>query len=185
MLLGPQQLRSCAEEGDWAFIAVRAVAEDECLWGFDARYERTEFPSELLWGPGSRAEVTAWWEAARPSGDSVTYLDRLFLLRVEGGKGDPPAPYRLGVALGLPEGARTGEWHLVQADFPIDALTHVRHVAAGNPCSSTPLRACPVAEVARGPWSRVVEALRARRPDLQPSPYTHVSVPAFARSQVR
>lgn len=159
--LSPEQIPAHVGlgDGDWAYLLLLAVPDDEQLWDFDARYELTTFPCELLWGPGDGAEAFAWWQSTTVAGDSVDYLDRLFAVRVDGGK--TYLPQRPDAVAGLRLDRRGGVWHLVRSDFPLDAFAHVRHLPRES-CSSAdePSRACPVEDVAVGTWSEIRELVR-------------------------
>ena len=85
-ILRSDQLESFDHEGDWTFLAVRGVENDEGLWEFDAQFERTIFPAEFLWGSGDKAAALSWLQANDPQADEVEYLDRLFAVQVGVGK---------------------------------------------------------------------------------------------------
>ncbi|MBU5946420.1 hypothetical protein ACH4FA_01865 [Streptomyces sp. NPDC017966] len=118
------------EDDEYQHVVVRAIPfipgsrwNDEHWAEFDTRYETTQFPTEYLWGPGTRAEARTWLEHERPEGDSVDFTDRVFL--VQDHKRLLP-PMRPAVAAGLPDNERVGIWHAVRADLPEDAFVHVR-----------------------------------------------------------
>jgi hypothetical protein len=159
------------EPGEWTFALVLAVPGDDQL-EFDARYELTNFPSELLWGPGNGAHALTWLQSATVVGDRIEYLDRLFAVRVEGGK--VYLPQRPEVVLGLPPERRRGLWHLIRADFPLDTFGHVRHMPA---CCGVkgPLPPCPIEELGRGTWDKICEIIRKKIPSNQ-SPWKYVDV---------
>ncbi|GGT22180.1 hypothetical protein ACK389_10645 [Streptomyces antibioticus] len=118
-------------EGDeYQHVVVRAVPfipnsrwNDDHWAEFDTRYETTRFPTEYLWGPGTREEARAWLEYERPEGDSVDFTDRVFLIQDHERLLPPMRP---AVAAGLLDDERLGVWHAVRADFPDDAFAHVR-----------------------------------------------------------
>lgn len=105
-----------AEGVDWTFLLVRAVPTDGDLLDFDTQYERTRFPTERLWGPGTGLDALSWWRENQPAPDTVQHIDRVFLIRVDGGR--IYFPRRPGVALALPREKRLGTWHIIRADFP-------------------------------------------------------------------
>src|SRR4029077_8174087 len=142
VLLRVDQLESFDHEGEWTFLVVRGVDGDEGLWELDAQFERTNLPSEYLWGPGDKVGAITWLRANQPDGDEVQYLDRLFAIQVLEGK--VYLPRRPEIALAIPADRRLGKWWLLRADFPNDALAHVRHVEKGMPCSMQPPEGCPV-----------------------------------------
>ncbi|NEB01002.1 hypothetical protein [Streptomyces sp. SID13726] len=116
---------------EYQHVVVRAIPfipgshwNDEHLTEFDTHYETTRYPTDYLWGPGTRRAARAWLESERPEADSVDFTDRVFLMRDDAGRLLPPM--RPEVAAGLPAGERTGTWHAVRADFPEDAFAHVR-----------------------------------------------------------
>ena len=70
-LLSADQLASFEKVGEWMYLVIRGVGHDHELWDFDAQFERTTFPSELLWGPGNKDGALAWLEVEHPSGDDT------------------------------------------------------------------------------------------------------------------
>jgi hypothetical protein len=169
------QLNEHDKPDGWTYLVVLGVARDEQLSEFDARYELTTYPTDLLWGPGTREQALVWLDAAMPSVDQVTHLDRLFGVRRQGGK--VYIPCRPEVLSALPEDAHDGFWHLVRADFPNDAFAHVRHIDAGQSCPELEFGGCPVEELAEGSWQDAVSALETLNPKLQPKAYLDVHVP--------
>ncbi len=186
-LLRDYQLEWFAEPGDWKCIIVRGVFEDEGVWEFDAQFERTNFPAELLWGPGSREDALAWLREAAPEHDTVPYLDRLFTVRIHEGR--VSIARRPEVALALPPERRAGRWLLVRADFPLDAFVHGRHLKDGIACSGSiveqidrrasgesSLPSCALEELFDGEWAGLVDRL-SKLGISDPSPLLHVHVP--------
>lgn len=84
------QLAEQTEADDWMYLVVLGVWNDHRLWDFDARYEFTMYPADLLWGPGTRMDALAWLEATAPVGDEVDYLDRVFAVHRHDGRVYPP-----------------------------------------------------------------------------------------------
>ncbi|MFE6165980.1 hypothetical protein ACFQ7F_44590 [Streptomyces sp. NPDC056486] len=118
------------EGNEYQHVVVRAIPFvpdsrwNDAHWAeFDTRYETTRFPTDYLWGPGSREEARAWLEQERPEGDSVDFTDRVFLVQDHERLLPPRRPT---VAAGIPDNERVGVWHAVRADFPDDAFAHVR-----------------------------------------------------------
>lgn len=109
---GPPPGEDPADGRTW--VIVRAVPHDEGLMRFDSLFEVTEYPCELLWGPGSAADAVAWVERERPLGDTVEVLDRLFLVQYYGDR--LYFPRRPEIALGLVDSERAGTWSLIRAD---------------------------------------------------------------------
>ena len=171
-IMHAEQLAGPAEAGDWMYIIVRGVWDDLQLWDFDARYEFTPYPTDLLWGPGTRSDALAWLEATAPRGDEVTYQDRVFAVRQQERVVYPAC--RPEVLLGLPPDQQAGIWHVLRADFPGDCIEHVLHIAAGAPCGTW---GCAIQEIATGPWVDAAASVRNLFPDLQAAPYLDVCVP--------
>ncbi len=165
-IMHAEQLTEQTEPDDWIYLVVRGVWNDR-LWEFDARYELTMYPADLLWGPGTRMDTLAWLEATAPVGDEVDYLDRVFAVRRHDGKVDPPC--RPDVLLGLPPEHRAGIWHVVRADIPDDCFAHVRHIEAGESCGTSGQRhaGCAVQEIAKGSWAVAAASVMNLFPGLQ------------------
>ena len=120
-------------------------------------YELTVYPADILWGPGSREDAVAWLEVESPIGDHVLYLDRIFAVRL--GNEYRAISLRAERRRPLTIADQSGQWCLVRADFPSDAVTHAKHQFApsvvrtpGEPCPH-----CHVEELARGSWAEVVD----------------------------
>ena len=143
------------DEKGWTYRVVLGVWADPDITEVNARYELTAYPADILWGPGSMEDAVAWLEVESPIGDHVLYLDRIFAARLGN-------EYR---AISLPADRRrpltiadqSGQWCLVRADYPSDAVTHAKHQFApsaartpGQPCAE-----CQVEELARGSWAEV------------------------------
>ena len=126
LLIEGSQLPYSVETKKDSCVIIRAVPDDEEWWEFDPRYERTRFPVQLLWGPGKPEEALQWFQTVKPQPDSVSYLDRLFVLRIFEDRASLPRSPE--VALGLEGDRRNGKWYVLKADFPLDAFGHVRHI---------------------------------------------------------
>lgn len=106
---------------------------------YDSLFETTIYPSDYLWGPGSRAQALAWLVHHPPKVDSCDPVDRLFAVRVADGRVWRPM---------RPEAATScvnctgGQWYLVRADQPDHAFIHVRNVA-GQQGTCVPEGPCP------------------------------------------
>ncbi|MEU5335596.1 hypothetical protein AB0G51_20005 [Streptomyces asoensis] len=129
-------LRDDTDADGYLYVLIRSAScpgsryEDAHWSAFDSRFETTQFPTEYLWGPGSRSDALAWLDAEQPKGDTVDYVDRVFMLREHDDK--VYAPMRPEVAAGLTEEEQRGTWHTVRADFPEHAFAHVRGLS-GSP----------------------------------------------------
>jgi len=174
-LLRSEQLESFDHEGDWTFLIVRGADGDEGLWDFDAQFERTNLPAEFLWGPGDKVGALSWLKGNSPEIDEVEYLDRIFAVQVNEGKAY--LPRRPEVALALPTDRQAGDWRLVRADFPNDALGHVRHIKDGTSCTMRPPEGCPVEELFVGNWQSLATALARRYRIARPAALVTVRVP--------
>jgi len=112
-------------------------------------FQCTNLPCDLLWGPGPLAELLpdlACYEDDALN-DGVQHVDRLFVIRVDGETVDlPRSPADFAAA----EEAN-GEWHVIRADFPNDALWHVRRHRDLAPSDLRDGRCpeCPITELGR------------------------------------
>jgi hypothetical protein len=148
------------------------LLDDPFIMEFDNSFEKTDFPTELLWGPGSYEGALRWLDDARPQQDSRDHTDRWFVIRVVGEvvhlPRDPANAARAA------EADASGTWHLLRADTPKDALLHIRwrHGPVLGPC-----RSCDTEGVASGSWSEVLAAMEARAIDASPTITPVVRVP--------
>lgn len=174
-VMRPDQLAQVAEDqGGWTYILLRGVASDPEITNFDARFDLTAYPTDLLWGPGRRDAAIAWLTTAKPGNDTQPHLDRMFAIRRHAGK--VFLPCRPEVMLSIPEDRRSGVWHLVRADFPNDAFAHVRHANVSE-CRTGRIGGCPVEDVHKGTWHEVVKRVAALCPGIQPAQHSDVRVP--------
>lgn len=154
------QLAAHAEpEPGWIYTVVLGDVNDDIPWDFDGRRERTNYPTEYLYGPADLASTVAWLDEARPSEDEVTHLDRVFVVHDNAGVAFPtygPESFRQ-----LVDEQREGTWHLIRADFPADARTHVRHLDENPDCPRDEFGfgACPVTVLETGGWQSVESRL--------------------------
>jgi hypothetical protein len=126
-------------ESDWTH-ALFLAADGEELIEFDwerpgcqrfmhtTGFQMTQYPTELLWGPGSWAELVAVLDAYddKTPTDAVTFLDRLFYIRVIEGEHRPEFPRSAAGVVALDLDDESAIWYAVRADFPMDAWTYVR-----------------------------------------------------------
>lgn len=139
-------------DSPWVCVLVRAAVDsagrvnDHALTHYDSRVEATDYPVDLLWGPGSVRAAADWFTRTEPQPDEVDHLDRLFLVRHS--DAGLHRPMRPSFAAALPPEERTGTWHAVRADRPGDAFRHVagliRKDCVEGDCG------CPVEEVVAG-----------------------------------
>lgn len=153
-------------------LLVRGVRDDEGLLEFDAQYEHTQFPVELLWGPGTHQGALDWLAQEDPQPDTVDYLDRWFVIRRDAARHE--APRHPAVAVGLPESQRGGQWRLVRADFPSDAFIHVRfeHDPFMGPCPS-----CATEGIAEGTLADLLTVLHEHGVDMTPGTASEARMP--------
>jgi hypothetical protein len=79
---------------------VLALPHDPNLHEYSTRFEKTTYPAEFLFGPGTWEEVRDWILTNEPTADAVDYLDRTFVVRQ--GDGQVDLPRRPEVAAALP-----------------------------------------------------------------------------------
>lgn len=156
--LRAHQLAEFRDPGEWTFLLVRGVYNDQNLSSFSSQFELTTFPTDYLWGPGNREDALQWLREEKPVSDTVTNLDRIFIFNVS--KKEVSLPIRHDVAIATPVGSRGGDWILAKADTPFDALAHLRHKERGERCSGTNSEhECPVVVLFRGDWRRMLDEL--------------------------
>ncbi|WP_406436026.1 hypothetical protein OHB00_18620 [Streptomyces sp. NBC_00631] len=172
------------EDDEYQHVVVRAIPFvpgsrwDDTHWAeFDTRYETTQFPTDYLWGPGTREEAQAWLEQERPEGDSVDFTDRVFLVQDHGRLLPPMRP---AVAAGLPDDERLGVWHAVRADFPDDAFAHVRGSgdrSAGHARRPGNCPACSAEVLGSGSYDQALRAAAAALGPIQAVQLPSVRLP--------
>jgi hypothetical protein len=140
----------------WECALVRAVLQDDRLDRFDSLFEMTLYPAELLWGPGSLPDASAWLSRYKDEPDEVEVIDRLFAIRHHQDR--LYWPRDLDVTAGLGDDSRDGTWHLIRADYPDDAFAHARGVTWSQ-CSpdSGPCKQCPADSIGTGSWQEVID----------------------------
>jgi hypothetical protein len=160
---------------DWTCLIVQAVPTDE-LVAFDADLETLRLSARWLWGPGTYDGAVEWLGSPVQEEDEIEHLDRWFVVRVNAGAVDPPRnPDQFA---GLPTGQRDGQWHLMRADYPLDAFNHVRSLqVAGTECRPPgQCERCWVEHEASGTWDTVHERLNALGVKIQPRAPINVRV---------
>ncbi len=116
----------------WMWHVVLAVVDGELLRWRPSEFELMSTPVDQLWGPGSWSELKA--EVARSASrwpvDAVDILDRLFYFRVIDEGVEMP---RSGEQVKRLRDRRPKErWLVVRADYPGDALGHIRSALDGS-----------------------------------------------------
>ncbi|MFD3944975.1 hypothetical protein [Streptomyces sp. NPDC058579] len=185
-----ENLRTDAEEDEWRYVVVQAVfepgtAEDPTLFHFDALFEQTTYPCDLLWGPGDRAQLLRWLDRNPPSADTCDHLDRVFLVRHDGGT--LYVPQRPDVAAGLPEAERSGTWFAIRADFPADAFTHVRASVEDLESRHQPVgecRQCHADTLKKGTWREALAAAEGAGASVAPIQPPDARVPGWMPSSI-
>jgi hypothetical protein len=163
---------------DWTCVVVRAVLHDDGLARFDALYETTTYPCDLLWGPGSWDDAAAWLKQAQPASDEVDVLDRLFLIQHHEGR--IYLPRSLDVAAGLTGDERHGMWYFIRADFPSDAIGHARALIAGQCLSQDgPCPRCAADTVAVGTWQEMTDLVVIAGLPVKPRRPQDIKVPSI------
>ncbi len=146
-----------SEHRGWNYVFFSAVEQDE-LVGFpldhspglafvpQPGFEMTAYPCDWLWGPGTWEDAVSEL-AAYPEDwllDTVRYLDRLFLIRLDGqGVDQPRSPSTF---LALDPSLQNYTWLAILADHPWDAYRH----------------ACDHGTTAKVPEGRTCEQCRGR-----------------------
>lgn len=158
-------------------VLVRADPRNE-LFEFDAQYELTQTPCELLWGPGTWPEAVAWLEREQPVGDDIDLLDRYFLVRYHDCR--VYLPRRPELAAGLEPGEQEGVWRVIRADGPREVFSHARQLLAGvGECSELgACRRCALETLRRGTWRQALDYLVARGIEIKPRTAPDVRVPS-------
>jgi hypothetical protein len=143
---------------DW--VVVKADPDDDVL-SFDALYETTRTPIELLWGPGSLADARHGVATNKPHADEVGLLDRSFLVRYHESRVELPRSPEIAAGLAETE-MSSGEWILITADSPLEVFHHARQLLArGHGCApSGYCKQCAVNTVARGGLADVMATIK-------------------------
>ncbi|MFE7548046.1 hypothetical protein [Streptomyces gardneri] len=174
------QLADTHDDTELTYILVRAVHGDPDLMQFDSRKATTAFPTQYLWGPGTRDEAIAWMNRVKPTHDTCDYLDQVVVVRTLDGQVDLPT--YPGIAAGLPDEEQSGVWHAVRVDRPLDALGHIRAVVGGEPGHPTHGECdnCPVDTVATGDLTTVLKAAQEAGADTEPLYVPDIRTPIAA-----
>lgn len=178
-----EHFRADLEDGELTCVVVLARAHDEELAHFDAQYETTHVPCDLLWGPGSSEDAEAWVEQHHPVGDEVDTLDRLFMVRHHDGR--LYLPRNPDIAAGLTPSERMGTWYLIRADSPLDVFNHLRQLLAGGfGCTANghchrPVAPCPIETIGTGDWQEIIDMLAARGTPASPRTVPDTRAPSW------
>ena len=163
---------------EWTCVVVRAVLHDAGLARFDALYETTIYPCDLLWGPDSWDDAAAWLKRAQPAGDDVDVLDRLFLIQDHQGR--VYLPRSPDVTAGLDTEEQQGIWYLIRADYPSDAIGHARALVAGQCLTQDgPCARCAAETVGTGSWQEMTDLAASAEPVITPRRPPDVKVPSI------
>ncbi|MEH1012540.1 hypothetical protein V6U90_05375, partial [Micromonospora sp. CPCC 206060] len=153
------------DDPTWSWILLRGDFHDPDLTHFDARYNTTRFPSEYIWGPGSKLEAASWISLNQPEPDTVELVDRLFVIHHQESR--LFLPQEPAVAAGLSPDERRGKWYLVRADASNDAFYCIRSRLDVDPGHANGCF-CPVEILAKGSWRHVERRLLELTPKLRP-----------------
>ncbi len=143
------------KDGTFA-VYLAAPTEDLCgigmpMLGFSHRpgFQCTSLPCDLLWGPGPLDDLLPELDHYEDPtlNDQVQHLDRLFVVRVDGDAIDPPRSPADFLAVAEIDGT----WHVIRADYPNDALRHMREHRDKSPSDLNGGHCpdCPVTELGR------------------------------------
>jgi hypothetical protein len=113
-------------------VIVAGSRDDQELMSFDSWYERTDYPTVLLWGPGALEDARTWLEGRHIEPPTLSRLDRVFAVRYDETGVD--LPMGAATAAALSGAAADDRWVLVRADHPDDAFRHAMHRSAGRRC---------------------------------------------------
>jgi hypothetical protein len=162
---------------DLTCVLVRANREED-LFVFDAQYETTRTPCELLWGPGTWSEAAARFTREQPAGDEIALLGRFFLVRYHESRLYLPRSPQ--IAAGLSAEERAGDWFLLRADGPIEVFNHARQLlATTSGCAPKgPCQQCPVETIQHGTWQQTIDHLASAGVDLTPRTPPDVRAPS-------
>jgi hypothetical protein len=146
---------------DWEYYVVCGYRHDGALLDAEPPFERTNIPTELLWGPGPARAAMEWIDANDPQPDTVDHLDRLFFIGLRGGRPEYPEPIDRLEAGRLKQGGFE-ESFTIRADFPGHALGHVRGLLEPRTRHSSKgyCPECPTETIAAGEIGREVGHLR-------------------------
>jgi hypothetical protein len=130
------------DKRDWTY-ALFLAADGEELIEFDWEnpghqrflytpgFQMTQYPADLLWGPGSQDELIAAlrdFDDQTPT-DAVAFLDRVFYIRTTEGASRPEFPRSATDVIHLRLDDASAVWYVMRADFPMDAWVLVRDAA--------------------------------------------------------
>jgi hypothetical protein len=139
-------VRTDNDHRDWTY-AVFLAADGEELVDFDwaapgrQRFlhtpglEMTRYPAECLWGPAGHEQLLRVIDGFNDedSADEVEFLDRTFYIRGGDAEGRPEFPRTASQVVESGLSDPTAEWHVVRADYPMDAWVLVRDNRASQP----------------------------------------------------
>jgi hypothetical protein len=146
------QVRAASNRSDWTYAVFLAPADEELVdFDFEAPghqrfahmpgFQMTNYPVELLWGPG------CWRDLLQAVGrfsdeapvDTVNFLDRTFYVRVaQDGGIEYPRDRSDVLAAGLAD--ELPVWYVLRADFPADAFVAARaHIHSPTATTGTTL----------------------------------------------
>ena len=159
-----------ARGGSPACVVLLVDPDDPDLFDYDSRFESTNSPCDLLWGPGDLADALDWLAEHNPDPDKAETVDRLFLLQYRGDRLSLPRSPAIAAALG--PGEKDGTWHLIRADIPSYAFNHQRRLLAGEPghADEGECKLCPVETIRSSTLPAVLRLAERLGADVMPRP---------------
>jgi hypothetical protein len=97
-----------ARGGKPACVVVLVDPDCPDLFDYDSRFESTNSPCDLLWGPGDPTDAREWLAEHNAEPDKAETVDRLFLLQYRGDRLSLPRSPAIAAALG--PGEKDGTW---------------------------------------------------------------------------
>lgn len=165
---------SLSDDEGATYLLVRGILQDEHLLEFSTDFERTLFPTELLWGPGALPAALDWLEKEEPQPDLIDHLDRPFLVEVKDGQ--PQNPRRPEAAAALPQDSDS-DWYLLLADYPLAAFHHVRTMVSDPEHRKMVCFDCNTETLAVGKLGEVMREVEDNYGLPGPAPLRGVEVP--------
>jgi hypothetical protein len=165
-----------ARGGNPECVVVLADPDDPDLFDYDSRFESTNSPCDLLWGPGNTADALEWFAGHSPEPDTAETADRLFLLQYCGDRLSLPRSPALAAA--LRSGEKDGTWFLIRADVPTYAFNHQRRLLAEEPghADKGECESCPVETIGGSTLPAMLRLAERLGADVTPKPVQYARV---------
>lgn len=130
------------DKSDWTYALFLAADGEELVeldWDKPGQhrflhtpgFQMTQYPTELLWGPGRQDGLVAVLSDFddQITTDTVAFQDRTFFIRTTAGSPRPEFPRSPSDVLSLGLNDAAASWYVMCADFPMDAWVLVRDAA--------------------------------------------------------